>query len=159
MVGTHALFQDAVVFQRLGLIIIDEQHRFGVQQRLALREKGRFGNQVPHQLTLTATPIPRTLAMSVYGDLDTSVIDEMPPGRKPIQTLALPTSRRDDVVAVHAAHGGHDCPRAVQQKRPCSTQPCEVRAPPCTSSKLCGDRRRAAALSRTRAHSSKAGAP
>ncbi|MEP5286525.1 MAG: ATP-dependent DNA helicase RecG, partial [Alloalcanivorax venustensis] len=99
VVGTHALFQDAVVFQRLGLIIIDEQHRFGVQQRLALREKGRFGNQVPHQLTLTATPIPRTLAMSVYGDLDTSVIDEMPPGRKPIQTLALPTSRRDDVVA------------------------------------------------------------
>ncbi|MFP1681735.1 ATP-dependent DNA helicase RecG [Alloalcanivorax sp. C16-1] len=99
VVGTHALFQEAVAFQRLGLIIIDEQHRFGVQQRLALREKGRFGNQVPHQLTLTATPIPRTLAMSVYGDLDTSVIDEMPPGRKPIQTLALPTSRRDDVVA------------------------------------------------------------
>lgn len=99
VVGTHALFQDAVAFQRLGLIIIDEQHRFGVQQRLALREKGRFGNQVPHQLTLTATPIPRTLAMSVYGDLDTSVIDEMPPGRKPIQTLVLPVSRRDDVIA------------------------------------------------------------
>ncbi len=98
MVGTHALFQDAVAFQRLGLIIIDEQHRFGVQQRLALREKGRFDNQVPHQLTLTATPIPRTLAMSVYGDLDTSVIDEMPPGRKPIQTLALPAGRRDAVV-------------------------------------------------------------
>lgn len=99
VVGTHALFQDAVAFQRLGLIIIDEQHRFGVQQRLALREKGRFGNQVPHQLTLTATPIPRTLAMSVYGDLDTSVIDEMPPGRKPIQTLVLPASRRDEVIA------------------------------------------------------------
>ena len=98
VVGTHALFQDAVAFQRLGLIIIDEQHRFGVQQRLALREKGRFDNQVPHQLTLTATPIPRTLAMSVYGDLDTSVIDEMPPGRKPIQTLALPAGRRDAVV-------------------------------------------------------------
>ena len=98
VVGTHALFQDAVAFQRLGLIIIDEQHRFGVQQRLALREKGRFDNRVPHQLTLTATPIPRTLAMSVYGDLDTSVIDEMPPGRKPIQTLALPAGRRDAVV-------------------------------------------------------------
>ncbi|ASK35931.1 ATP-dependent DNA helicase RecG [Alcanivorax sp. N3-2A] len=98
VVGTHALFQEAVRFQRLGLIVIDEQHRFGVQQRLALREKGRFGNQVPHQLTLTATPIPRTLAMSVYGDLDTSAIDEMPPGRKPIQTLALPVSRRDQVV-------------------------------------------------------------
>lgn len=98
VVGTHALFQDAVAFERLGLIIIDEQHRFGVQQRLALREKGRFDHQVPHQLTLTATPIPRTLAMSVYGDLDTSVIDEMPPGRKPIQTLALPAGRRDAVV-------------------------------------------------------------
>ena len=99
VVGTHALFQDAVVFQRLGLIVIDEQHRFGVQQRLALREKGRNGGLVPHQLTLTATPIPRTLAMSVYGDLDTSVIDEMPPGRRPVQTLALPASRRDAIVA------------------------------------------------------------
>ena len=93
VVGTHALFQDAVAFQRLGLIIIDEQHRFGVQQRLALREKGRFGNQVPHQLTLTSCQTANV------SDLDTSVIDEMPPGRKPIQTLALPTSRRDDVVA------------------------------------------------------------
>jgi ATP-dependent DNA helicase RecG len=98
VVGTHALFQEAVRFQALGLIIIDEQHRFGVQQRLALREKGRLGNRVPHQLTLTATPIPRTLAMSVYGDLDTSVIDEMPPGRKPIHTLALPVSRRQQVL-------------------------------------------------------------
>ncbi len=99
VVGTHALFQEAVAFQRLGLIIIDEQHRFGVQQRLALREKGRNAGLVPHQLTLTATPIPRTLAMSVYGDLDTSVIDEMPPGRRPVQTLALPASRRDAIVA------------------------------------------------------------
>lgn len=97
-VGTHALFQDAVHFNRLGLTIIDEQHRFGVQQRQALREKGRAGQQVPHQLVLTATPIPRTLAMSAYGDLDTSVIDEMPPGRKPIDTLALPVGRRDQVV-------------------------------------------------------------
>ncbi|MED5390093.1 MAG: ATP-dependent DNA helicase RecG [Pseudomonadota bacterium] len=102
VVGTHALFQDAVQFQQLGLTIIDEQHRFGVQQRLALREKGRFdtaaGMQVPHQLVLTATPIPRTLAMSVYGDLDTSVIDEMPPGRKPIDTLVLPEGRRPQVI-------------------------------------------------------------
>ena len=102
VVGTHALFQEAVQFHRLGLTIIDEQHRFGVQQRLALREKGRFdtvnGSQVPHQLTLTATPIPRTLAMSVYGDLDTSVIDEMPPGRKPIDTLVLPEGRRPQVI-------------------------------------------------------------
>ncbi len=102
VVGTHALFQEAVQFHRLGLTIIDEQHRFGVQQRLALREKGRFetrhGVQVPHQLVLTATPIPRTLAMSVYGDLDTSVIDEMPPGRKPIDTLVLPEGRRPQVI-------------------------------------------------------------
>ena len=102
VVGTHALFQDAVQFHRLGLTIIDEQHRFGVQQRLALREKGRVetrhGVQVPHQLVLTATPIPRTLAMSVYGDLDTSVIDEMPPGRKPIDTLVLPEGRRPQVI-------------------------------------------------------------
>ncbi|WP_111657749.1 ATP-dependent DNA helicase RecG [Isoalcanivorax indicus] len=104
VVGTHALFQEAVGFQRLGLTIIDEQHRFGVHQRLALREKGREGNQVPHQLVLTATPIPRTLAMSLYGDLDTSVIDELPPGREPIDTLALPAGRRPDVIArVHAA--------------------------------------------------------
>ena len=105
VVGTHALFQEAVQFHRLGLTIIDEQHRFGVHQRLALREKGRQDNQVPHQLVLTATPIPRTLAMSLYGDLDTSVIDELPPGREPIDTLALPAaSRRADVIQrVHAA--------------------------------------------------------
>lgn len=104
VVGTHALFQERVQFQRLGLTIIDEQHRFGVHQRLALRDKGRSQQQVPHQLVLTATPIPRTLAMSVYGDLDTSVIDELPPGRQPIETLVLPASRRADVIArVHAA--------------------------------------------------------
>src|SRR5690606_21311085 len=98
-------FQEAVQFHQLGLTIIDEQHRFGVHQRLALREKGRQDNQVPHQLVLTATPIPRTLAMSLYGDLDTSVIDELPPGREPIETLALPAaSRRADVIQrVHAA--------------------------------------------------------
>src|SRR5690606_38498324 len=99
VVGTHALFQEAVQFHQLGLTIIDEQHRFGVHQRLALREKGRQDNQVPHQLVLTATPIPRTLAMSLYGDLDTSVIDELPPGREPVDTLALPAaSRRADVI-------------------------------------------------------------
>jgi ATP-dependent DNA helicase RecG len=98
VIGTHALFQDAVQFQRLGLTIIDEQHRFGVHQRLALREKGRFDQQVPHQLVLTATPIPRTLAMSVYGDLDTSVIDELPPGRQAIDTVVVSESRRPQVI-------------------------------------------------------------
>lgn len=98
VIGTHALFQDEVVFQRLALAIIDEQHRFGVHQRLALREKGANADTVPHQLIMTATPIPRTLAMSAYADLDTSVIDELPPGRQPIETIALPDSRRGDVV-------------------------------------------------------------
>jgi len=97
-IGTHALFQEEVHFQRLALVIVDEQHRFGVHQRLALREKGAGGSLAPHQLIMTATPIPRTLAMSAYADLDTSVIDELPPGRKPIETIVLPDSRRDDVV-------------------------------------------------------------
>lgn len=98
VVGTHALFQDAVEFHHLGLVVIDEQHRFGVHQRLALREKGRQGDQVPHQLVLTATPIPRTLAMSVYGDLDTSVIDELPPGRQAIETVVIGEARRPKIV-------------------------------------------------------------
>jgi len=97
-VGTHALFQDDVVFHKLGLVIIDEQHRFGVHQRLALREKGRHGRYCPHQLIMTATPIPRTLAMSAYADLDTSVIDELPPGRTPVTTVAVPTTRRSEVI-------------------------------------------------------------
>jgi ATP-dependent DNA helicase RecG len=84
VIGTHALFQDEVVFHRLGLVIIDEQHRFGVHQRLALREKGNTDQTQPHQLVMTATPIPRTLAMSAYADLDVSVIDELPPGRTPV---------------------------------------------------------------------------
>ncbi|WP_309545407.1 ATP-dependent DNA helicase RecG [Thalassotalea euphylliae] len=97
-VGTHALFQEQVEFHKLTLIIIDEQHRFGVHQRLSLREKGAFDNKYPHQLIMTATPIPRTLAMTAYADLDTSVIDELPPGRTPINTIALPDTRRDDVI-------------------------------------------------------------
>ncbi|QOL26257.1 ATP-dependent DNA helicase RecG [Thalassotalea sp. LPB0316] len=97
-VGTHALFQDQVNFNKLALIIIDEQHRFGVHQRLSLREKGAFDDKYPHQLIMTATPIPRTLAMTAYADLDTSVIDELPPGRTPIQTIALPDDRRDQVI-------------------------------------------------------------
>ncbi len=98
VIGTHALFQDDVVFDRLGLVIVDEQHRFGVHQRLALKEKGAAGTLAPHQLIMTATPIPRTLAMSAYADLDTSVIDELPPGRKPIETVALPDARREDII-------------------------------------------------------------
>ena len=99
IVGTHALFQDEVKFNNLVLIIIDEQHRFGVHQRLSLREKGKFADCYPHQLVMTATPIPRTLAMTAYADLETSVIDELPPGRTPIITVALPDTRRDDIIA------------------------------------------------------------
>ncbi|WP_241086562.1 ATP-dependent DNA helicase RecG [Candidatus Vondammii sp. HM_W22] len=98
VVGTHALFQEDVLFDRLGLVIIDEQHRFGVHQRMALREKGRQNGRVPHQLIMTATPIPRTLAMTAYADLDISVIDELPPGRKPVVTVVISDSRRDEVV-------------------------------------------------------------
>lgn len=98
VVGTHALFQDEVQFKNLALAIIDEQHRFGVQQRLALRQKGVEGRLSPHQLIMTATPIPRTLAMSAYADLDTSVLDELPPGRTPVNTVVLADSKRDEVI-------------------------------------------------------------
>ncbi len=98
IVGTHALFQQGVEFARLGLVIIDEQHRFGVHQRLALKEKGAADNQVPHQLIMTATPIPRTLAMSVFADLDCSTIDELPPGRSPVETVVVPDSRRPEII-------------------------------------------------------------
>ncbi len=98
IIGTHALFQDDVAFNRLGLVIIDEQHRFGVHQRLSLRDKGARQDCHPHQLIMTATPIPRTLAMAIYADLDTSTIDELPPGRTPVQTVVIPDSRRDEVV-------------------------------------------------------------
>ena len=97
-VGTHALFQDEVRFADLALVVIDEQHRFGVHQRMALRDKGADGARQPHQLIMTATPIPRTLAMTAYADLDLSVIDELPPGRSPVRTVALPDSRRAEVV-------------------------------------------------------------
>ena len=97
-IGTHALFQDGVQFKNLALVVIDEQHRFGVHQRMALRDKGANSGRQPHQLVMTATPIPRTLAMAAYADLDTSVIDELPPGRKPITTIAIPDSRRAEVV-------------------------------------------------------------
>ncbi len=98
VVGTHALFQGDVTFRALGLVIIDEQHRFGVHQRIALREKGVRSERVPHQLIMTATPIPRTLAMTAYADLDLSVIDELPPGRTPVTTLAIPDMRRAEVM-------------------------------------------------------------
>lgn len=104
VIGTHALMQEGVGFARLGLVIVDEQHRFGVQQRLALRDKGLEGELVPHQLVLTATPIPRTLAMSAYADLDISAIDELPPGRTPVQTIAISNARRAEVIErIHAA--------------------------------------------------------
>jgi ATP-dependent DNA helicase RecG len=97
-VGTHALFQEGVAFQRLALVVVDEQHRFGVHQRLQLREKGLSDGRYPHQLVMTATPIPRTLAMTAYADLDVSIIDELPPGRTPIRTVVLPDTRRSEIV-------------------------------------------------------------
>jgi ATP-dependent DNA helicase RecG len=97
-VGTHALFQEGISFGDLGLVVIDEQHRFGVHQRLALHEKGARGNRRPHQLVMTATPIPRTLAQTVYADLDVSIIDELPPGRKPVESVVLPATRRAEIV-------------------------------------------------------------
>ena len=98
VVGTHALFQESVAFASLALVIVDEQHRFGVHQRLSLREKGAAAGHQPHQLIMTATPIPRTLAMTAYADLDVSVIDELPPGRTPVKTVVLTESRREEVV-------------------------------------------------------------
>ncbi|MDB2553846.1 ATP-dependent DNA helicase RecG [Porticoccaceae bacterium] len=104
VIGTHALFQETVAFNDLGLSIIDEQHRFGVHQRLALRNKGFspegpvINGPAPHQLIMTATPIPRTLAMSAYADLDCSVIDELPPGRTPVETVVLANLRRNDII-------------------------------------------------------------
>jgi len=98
LVGTHALFQSDVDYHNLALVIIDEQHRFGVHQRLQLREKGVKAGFQPHQLIMTATPIPRTLAMTAYADLKTSVIDELPPGRTPVTTVAIPDTRRDQVI-------------------------------------------------------------
>ncbi len=98
VIGTHAIFQEQVQFHKLALIIIDEQHRFGVHQRLGLREKGISQGFHPHQLIMTATPIPRTLAMTAYADLDTSIIDELPPGRTPVTTVAISDSRRQEVI-------------------------------------------------------------
>ncbi|MDR2837208.1 MAG: ATP-dependent DNA helicase RecG, partial [Azonexus sp.] len=100
IVGTHALIQEGVDFARLGLAIVDEQHRFGVAQRLALRKKGAN----PHQLMMSATPIPRTLAMSYYADLDVTVLDELPPGRTPVKTRLVAESRRADVVGFVKKH-------------------------------------------------------
>ena len=98
LIGTHAIFQSGVEFKSLGLTIIDEQHRFGVHQRFSMLEKGGRQNSSPHQLIMTATPIPRTLAMTVYGSLETSIIDELPPGRNPVQTSSRPDSLRDRVI-------------------------------------------------------------
>jgi ATP-dependent DNA helicase RecG len=108
VIGTHALFQDEVQFCELGLVVVDEQHRFGVHQRLALMLKSPRRRTIPHQLVMTATPIPRTLAMTAYADLDCSVIDELPPGRTPVTTVAIPVSRRAELAArieTHCATG------------------------------------------------------
>lgn len=110
IVGTHALFQEEVRYQRLGLAIIDEQHRFGVHQRLALTQKARTEDGHPHQLVMTATPIPRTLAMTAYADLDTSIIDELPPGRTPVNTVVIDNARRLQIVERIA----HVCARGQQ---------------------------------------------
>ena len=98
IIGTHALFQEGVTFKQLALVIIDEQHRFGVHQRMALRKKGERNQKHPHQLVMTATPIPRTLAMTAYANLDISIIDELPPGRQSVQTIAIPETRRNEVI-------------------------------------------------------------
>lgn len=98
VIGTHALFQKDVTFSKLALVVVDEQHRFGVQQRAQLREKGLRGEEYPHQLIMTATPIPRTLAMSVYADLDCSIVDELPPGRTPVHTTVVSNTRREEVL-------------------------------------------------------------
>ncbi len=110
-VGTHALFQDDIEFERLALIVVDEQHRFGVHQRMALREKGAGSDGHPHQLIMTATPIPRTLAQTAYTDLDLSIIDELPPGRKPVTTVALSNVRRAEIVerVARACREGQQC--------------------------------------------------
>ena len=121
VVGTHALIQADVDFLRLGLAIVDEQHRFGVAQRLELRKKGKAG--IPHQLMMSATPIPRTLAMSYYADLDVSVIDELPPGRTPIRTKLVSDARRDEVVGAvrHAVESGRQaywvCPLIEESEK------------------------------------------
>jgi ATP-dependent DNA helicase RecG len=104
VVGTHALFQESVAFRRLALVIVDEQHRFGVEQRRKLKQKGAHAELVPHQLIMTATPIPRTLQMTAYADLDCSVIAELPPGRQPVKTVVLPEQRRAELVSRVAAH-------------------------------------------------------
>jgi len=110
IVGTHALFQQEVRFQHLALVVVDEQHRFGVDQRLELKLKGKDGTHVPHQLVMTATPIPRTLAMTAYADLDCSIIDELPPGRQPVRTVVMPESKRPQLVQRVLAH----CQRGEQ---------------------------------------------
>jgi ATP-dependent DNA helicase RecG len=122
VVGTHALFQDAVNYHSLALVIVDEQHRFGVHQRLQLKAKGNAG-AMPHQLVMTATPIPRTLAMSAYADLDVSVIDSLPPGRTPVKTVVLSEDRRAEVVEriASACSGGQQaywvCPLVNESEK------------------------------------------
>lgn len=133
VVGTHALFQEEVEFADLGLVVIDEQHRFGVHQRLSLRSKGRQGGLRPHQLVMTATPIPRTLAMSAYADLDSSIIDELPPGRKPVTTVVVSNDRRDQVservkAACHEGRQAYWVCTLIEESETLSAQAAEVTA-------------------------------
>lgn len=148
-VGTHALFEDDVQFKNLGLAIIDEQHRFGVRQRLALRLKGTHegtrgaeANAQPHQLMMSATPIPRTLAMSYYADLDVSVIDEMPPGRTPVTTKLVSDVRRDEVIArvrdacLAGSQAYWVCPLIEEIESECANESAPAENKPKTKGKL-----------------------
>jgi ATP-dependent DNA helicase RecG len=133
LVGTHALFQDQVNYRALGLVIIDEQHRFGVHQRLSLRDKAAVKNLSPHQLVITATPIPRTLAMSAYADLDCSVIAELPPGRMPVNTALVSNTRRDEVTqriqqACASGHQAYWVCTLIEESEQLQAQAAEVTA-------------------------------
>ena len=133
LVGTHALFQDKVNYRALGLVIIDEQHRFGVHQRLSLRDKAAVNNLSPHQLVMTATPIPRTLAMSAYADLDCSVIAELPPGRMPVNTALVSNTRRDEVTqriqqACASGHQAYWVCTLIEESEQLQAQAAEVTA-------------------------------
>lgn len=139
MVGTHALLSEGVAFARLGLVITDEQHRFGVAQRAALAAKGTN----PHLVVMSATPIPRTLALMIYGDLDVSVLDELPPGRQPIETYAVDSGKRErayNYIKKHIAQGRQAyivCPLVSEGRRIWPPRPSTPKSCPAAVSRLC----------------------